>query len=130
MSFYFAIRPSSPDEPFDYFACDKERNRARMKEQDARSQARPLTAALKTGPKLDLVREVELPAELEHFPDMIELEQLQTTEPNPFHVQLTGLPGPVRRFFLKGITDRRAFYVEGLTHRVQLPSDEPSSKNT
>lgn len=58
----------------------------------------PLVAILKTS-KLELVQEYELP--LEHFPDMVEID--------------------TRQFFRIGITDRKGFYREGVSHRIVAP---------
>jgi len=60
----------------------------------------PLIAVLKNE-TLELVLEVEI--SLERFPDMIEL---------PLS------PNPDRRFFRIGITDKRAFYREGVSYRI------------
>jgi hypothetical protein len=64
----------------------------------------PLIAVLKTA-KLELVQEVAIP--LEQFPDMIELTDY--SRPPTAHV---------RQFFRIGITDRRAFYREGVSYRI------------
>ncbi len=61
----------------------------------------PLIATLKTA-ELNLVQEVELPATIPQFPDMIELTQ-----------NLTGIEKTFQ-FFRIGITDRRAVYREGV----------------
>lgn len=65
----------------------------------------PLVAVLKNA-KLEDVQEVELPADMAQFPDMIELPD-QT------------FPDFDRQFFRIGITDRRGFYKEGVSYRIK-----------
>jgi len=57
---------------------------------------------LKTA-QLELVQECELPPLLEHFPDMIEVGKR---------------PDIVHQYFRIGITDRKAFYREGVSYRI------------
>lgn len=78
----------------------------------------PLIATLKTE-KLELVREVEL--DLDRFPEMIELiTRREVTEdlPTPLDI-IVGSNNTVRRFFREGITDRRGYYREGVSHRIE-----------
>jgi hypothetical protein len=101
----------------------------------------PLIAVLKTA-ALELVQEIPLP--LDHFPDMIELEQPAADPPEDAPLPRIVLgefkqtphadrivpadnrgqiiahfpPPAVRQFFRFQISDRRAYYREGTRYRI------------
>jgi hypothetical protein len=72
----------------------------------------PLRAILTTA-ALAPVSEHDLPEDMTHFPDMIELEHRLSVAPD--------LPSPYatfRRFFKFQVSDRRGYYREGTSYRI------------